>query len=69
MIAAILLLNALFGLLQEERADRALAALRRMAPAEASVIRDSQLRRIEARLLVPGDRRHKGITPHRLICL
>lgn len=54
-IAAILLLNALFGFLQEERADRALAALRRMTPAEASVIRDSQLQRIEARLLVPGD--------------
>lgn len=54
-IAAILLLNALFGFLQEERADRALAALRRMTPAEASVIRDAQLQRIEARVLVPGD--------------
>ncbi len=54
-IAAILLLNALFGFLQEEKADRALAALRRMTPAEASVIRDGRLQRIEARLLVPGD--------------
>ena len=54
-IAAILLLNAAFGFLQEERADRALAALRRMTPAEASVIRDGQLQRIEASVLVPGD--------------
>jgi P-type Ca2+ transporter type 2C len=54
-IAAILLLNALFGFLQEERADRALVALRRMTPTEASVIRDAQLQRIDARLLVPGD--------------
>ncbi len=54
-IAAILFLNALFGFLQEERADRALATLRRMTPAEASVIRDGQPQRIEARLLVPGD--------------
>ncbi|MDE3202226.1 MAG: cation-translocating P-type ATPase [Acidobacteriota bacterium] len=54
-ILAILLLNAFFGFFQEERADKALAGLRRMTPAEASVIRDGNLMRIEARLLVPGD--------------
>ncbi len=54
-IAAILLLNAGFGFLQEEKAGRALAALRRMTPAEASVIRDGQLQRIDASVLVPGD--------------
>ncbi|MGA8042976.1 MAG: cation-translocating P-type ATPase [Terracidiphilus sp.] len=54
-ILIILLLNALFGFLQEERASRALAALRRMTPAEASVIRDGSPQRIEAAKLVPGD--------------
>ncbi|MGB8477515.1 MAG: cation-translocating P-type ATPase [Acidobacteriaceae bacterium] len=54
-IFAIILLNAVFGFLQEERADRALAALRSMTPAEASVIRDGQVQRIEASQLVPGD--------------
>ena len=54
-ILAIVLLNALFSFLQEERADRALAALRSMTPALASVVRDGQEQRVEARLLVPGD--------------
>lgn len=54
-IFAIVLLNALFGFLQEERADRALAALRSMTPTEASVIRDGQVQRIKASHLVPGD--------------
>ena len=54
-ILAIVLLNALFGFLQEERADRALAALRSMTPPSVSVVRDGQEQRIEARLLVPGD--------------
>ncbi|MHB8392606.1 MAG: cation-translocating P-type ATPase, partial [Acidobacteriaceae bacterium] len=54
-IFAILLLNAVFGFLQEERADRALAALRSMTPAEASVVRDGQVQRIEASQMVPGD--------------
>ncbi len=54
-ILAIVLLNALFGYLQEERAGQALAALRSMTPDEASVLRDGELQRIEARQLVPGD--------------
>ena len=54
-ILAILLMNAFFGFLQAEKADRTLAALRRMTPAEASVVRDGNLMRIEVRLLVPGD--------------
>ncbi len=54
-ILAIVLLNAVFGFLQEERADRALAALRSMTPAEASVVRDGKVQRIGVRQLVPGD--------------
>lgn len=54
-ILAIVLLNALFGYLQEERASHALAALRSMTPEEASVLRDGEVQRIEAKDLVPGD--------------
>src|ERR1035437_7477925 len=56
-ILAIVLLNAVFGFLQEEKADRALAALRSMTPVEASVIRDGQVQRIIVQKLVPGDHR------------
>jgi Ca2+-transporting ATPase len=54
-ILAIVLLNAVFGFLQEEKADHALAALRSMTPVEASVIRDGQVQRIIVQKLVPGD--------------
>jgi len=54
-ILAIVLLNAVFGFLQEAKADRALAALRTMTPVEASVIRDSNEQRILVQKLVPGD--------------
>ena len=54
-IVAIVLLNALFGYLQEERADAALSALRSMTPDMASVLRNSEVHRIQAHRLVPGD--------------
>jgi Ca2+-transporting ATPase len=54
-ILAIVLLNAVFGFLQEERAGRALRALRSMTPAECTVIRNGELQRVAVRSLVPGD--------------
>ena len=54
-ILAIVLLNATMGFVQESRAEAALAALRQMSAAEASVIRDGQRRRVPATDLVPGD--------------
>jgi len=54
-IAAIVMLNALFGVLQEYRAEEALAALRRLAAPEAQVIRDAHRQMVPARELVPGD--------------
>ena len=56
VILAIVVLNGLLGFLQEERAGRALAALRQMAAPRAKVIRDGRLQVIPARDLVPGDR-------------
>ncbi len=54
-IVVILVLNAGIGVFQEYRAQRAVAALRRMAAPGASVIRDGVLRSIAATELVPGD--------------
>ncbi len=54
-IMVILLLNALIGSVQEYRAERAVAALRRMAAPEARVVRDGERMVINAEQLVPGD--------------
>jgi P-type Ca2+ transporter type 2C len=54
-ILAIVFLNGLLGFVQEFRAERSLAALRKMSVASARVIRDGVLRSIPARELVSGD--------------
>lgn len=55
-ILAIVLLNGLIGFVQEERAGRALAALRSLSSPSAKVVRGGLLRSVPARDLVPGDR-------------
>ncbi|UVT16146.1 MAG: cation-translocating P-type ATPase [Nitrospira sp.] len=54
-ILAIVFLNGLLGFVQEFRAERSLAALRKMSIAMARVIRDGALQSIPARDLVKGD--------------
>ncbi|MEK6640191.1 MAG: HAD-IC family P-type ATPase, partial [Nitrospirota bacterium] len=54
-ILAIVFLNGLLGFVQEFRAERSLAALRKMSVATARVVRDGTLRSIPACELVPGD--------------
>jgi len=54
-IMAIVILNAILGLVQESRAEQALAKLRQMAAPEAHVIRDGRRKVIPAREVVPGD--------------
>ena len=54
-IFAIVLLNAVLGVVQESRAENALRALRKMAAPSAHVIRDGHVQTIPARELVPGD--------------
>jgi Ca2+-transporting ATPase len=55
VILAIVLLNAILGFVQEEKAEQALAALRELSAPQATVIRDARKRRIAARDLAPGD--------------
>ena len=54
-IMAIVLLNALLGVIQERRAEQALAALRKLAAPDADVIRDGMRQVVSAGQLVPGD--------------
>jgi Ca2+-transporting ATPase len=54
-IIAIVILNAVLGVIQESRAEQALAALRQLAAPEALVLRDGRRQTIPARELVPGD--------------
>jgi Ca2+-transporting ATPase len=54
-ILAIVCLNAVIGFVQEHRAERALAALRRLALPNARVIRDGRLITLPTRELLPGD--------------
>jgi Ca2+-transporting ATPase len=54
-ILAIVLVNGILGFIQEERAGRALAALRRISSPSARVVRDGVVRTLPAQDLVPGD--------------
>ena len=55
VILSIVLLNAILGFVQEERAEKALAALREMSAPEAKVVRDAEERKIPSHEVVPGD--------------
>jgi Ca2+-transporting ATPase len=54
-IGAIVVLNAILGFSQEYRAEKAMAALKKMAVPSVRVRRDSEVREIPAFHLVPGD--------------
>ena len=54
-ISVVVLLNAVLGYVQQERAESAVAALRQMAAAHAHVIRDGNATSVPASEVVPGD--------------
>lgn len=54
-IMVIVILNAVLGFSQEYRAERAVAALKRLAVPKVKVLRDGKIIEISTRKLVPGD--------------
>ncbi len=54
-ILLIVILNATLGVIQEQRAEQALAALKKLAAPDAKVLRDGQRQSIPSTQLVPGD--------------
>ncbi len=55
MIMAIVVLNSVMGVIQESKAEQAMAALKKMAAPNARVIRDGSIQDVPSRELVPGD--------------
>ncbi len=55
LIVLIVILNAVMGVLQESKAEKALDALKSMSAPHARVIRDGEEKVIDAAELVPGD--------------
>src|SRR3989344_1850618 len=55
VILALVVLNAALGVRQEFKAEKAMAALKKLSAPKATVIRDDVQQQISARELVPGD--------------
>ncbi|MBW9208531.1 HAD-IC family P-type ATPase [Mumia sp. zg.B21] len=55
VILAVAVINAAIGLIQEGRAEKALAGIRTMLSVQADVRRDGGWRRVDAEALAPGD--------------
>ena len=54
-ILLIVILNATLGVVQERRAEQALAALKKLAAPDAKVMRDGERKSVPSAQLVPGD--------------
>ena len=55
IIIAIVVFNALMGVIQEAKAEKSIEALKEMTPPRAKVIRNGNIQEINAEELVPGD--------------
>jgi len=55
IIVAIVVFNAIMGLVQENKAEKSLEALKKMSAPIAKVVRDAEQRNIDSEEIVPGD--------------
>ena len=55
VITCIVILNGIFGFVQEYKAEKAIEALKKLTALKARVLRDNKLYEIDAREIVPGD--------------
>jgi len=54
-ILGVVILNALFSLFQEHRAERAIQAISVLIPKKAKVVREGQVKEVDVRYVVPGE--------------
>ncbi|MCL4417668.1 MAG: cation-transporting P-type ATPase [Actinobacteria bacterium] len=54
-IVAVIIINAIFALFQEYKAEKAIESLKKMLPAKTKVVRNGEVSEIESLYLVPGD--------------
>ena len=55
IILAVVIINAIFGVYQEGKAEEAIAALKSMSSPAARVLRDGHVTEVDSKDLVPGD--------------
>ena len=55
VILAVIVMNAVLGTVQHQKAEKSLESLRALSSPSAKVLRDGQKTEIDARLVVPGD--------------
>ena len=55
IIVAIVIFNAIMGLVQEQKAEKSLEALKKMSAPNAKVMRNGRVQEIDATMVVPGD--------------
>ena len=55
IIIAIVVLNAIMGVVQEAKAEKSIESLKKMTPQKAKVVRDGKSKEVNAEDLVPGD--------------
>ena len=55
IIVAIVIFNAIMGLVQEQKAEKSLEALKKMSAPNAKVRRNGRVQEIDAAMVVPGD--------------
>ena len=55
IILAVVIINAIFGVYQEGKAEEAIAALKSMSSPAARVLRDGHVTEVDSKELVPGD--------------
>lgn len=54
-ILGVVLVNSLFSVVQEFRAEKAVQAISKLVPTSAKVVRDGQLKQVSVASIVPGD--------------
>lgn len=55
IILAVVIINAVMGIIQESKAEEAIEALRDMSTPDANVLRDGHAKKVKSTELVPGD--------------